>query len=173
MLIYLQLLDTPEEQSKFEQLYRTYRGLMFHVAKQILNNDADAEDAVHQAFLSIIDHFEKISEIQCPKTQTFVVIIVERKAIDIYRANLRHAVLPLDEDFCGIKVMIPEDSQLLSAIERLPARYRQVLMLRFEIGFTTKEIGDMFGMNPKSVQRLLWRAKDALRNSLAKDGVEV
>lgn len=172
MLVYLQMLDTPEEQSKFEQLYRTYRGLMFHVARQILNNDSDAEDAVHQAFLSIINHFEKISEIRCPKTQTFVVIIVERKAIDIYRANLRHAVLPLDEEVCGITVTLPEESGILSAIECLPARYREVLLLRFKSGFSTKEIGELFEMSPKSVQRLLWRAKDALRKALVKDGVE-
>ena len=49
MLIYLQMIDTPEERSKFELLYREYRGLMFHVANRILENDQDAEDAVHQA----------------------------------------------------------------------------------------------------------------------------
>lgn len=172
MLVYLQMLDTPEDQLKFEQLYRTYRGLMFHVAKRILNHDSDAEDAVHQAFLSIINHFEKISEVTCPKTQAFVVIIVERKAIDIYRANLRQTALPLDEELYGITVTIPEESEIVSAIERLPARYREVLLLRFKLGFTTKEIGQLFEMSPKSVQRLLWRAKDSLRKALEKDGVE-
>ena len=52
-LVYLQLIDSPEEQSRFEELYTTYRKLMFHVAKGILGNDQDAEDAVHDAFLSI------------------------------------------------------------------------------------------------------------------------
>lgn len=32
MIIYLQMLETPEEKSKFEQLYLEYKGLMFHVA---------------------------------------------------------------------------------------------------------------------------------------------
>ena len=47
MIIYLQMLETPEEKSKFEQLYLEYKGLMFHVAYEILHNEQDAEDAVH------------------------------------------------------------------------------------------------------------------------------
>ncbi|MGN0335849.1 MAG: hypothetical protein ACI4DV_09385 [Lachnospiraceae bacterium] len=32
----------------FEILYYRYQGLMFHVANEILHNEYDAEDAVHQ-----------------------------------------------------------------------------------------------------------------------------
>lgn len=46
MLIYLQMLETPEEKSLFEQIYLEYCGLMFHVAYEILHNEQDAEDAV-------------------------------------------------------------------------------------------------------------------------------
>lgn len=37
MMIYLQMIDTPEGRSKFELLYLEYRGLMFHVANKIVN----------------------------------------------------------------------------------------------------------------------------------------
>ena len=55
MLIYLQMLETPEEKSLFEQIYLEYCGLMFHVAYEILHNEQDAEDAVHQAFVKIAE----------------------------------------------------------------------------------------------------------------------
>ena len=32
MIIYLQMLETEEEKSKFEQLYTQYRGLMYRIA---------------------------------------------------------------------------------------------------------------------------------------------
>lgn len=32
MLIYLQMLESPEERSILEQIYLEYRGLMYHVA---------------------------------------------------------------------------------------------------------------------------------------------
>ena len=60
MLIYLQMIETPEDQSKFEQIYEKYLGLMYHVALKILENHEDAEDAVHQAFVSIAENLSLI-----------------------------------------------------------------------------------------------------------------
>ena len=60
MLIYMMMLETPEEKSLFEQIYLEYRGLMFHVAYEILHNEQDAEDAVHQAFVKIAENIKKI-----------------------------------------------------------------------------------------------------------------
>ena len=39
MIIYLQILETQDDQSKFEQIYLEYRNLMFYVAYGILRND--------------------------------------------------------------------------------------------------------------------------------------
>ena len=60
MLFFLMMIDSDEERSKFEIIYNNYRNLMFFVAKNILNNDSDAEDAVHDAFLKIIKILENI-----------------------------------------------------------------------------------------------------------------
>ena len=87
MIIYLQMIESDEDKSKFEQLYIMYKGLMFHVAMKILKNEFDAEDAVHQAFLSLIENLKKISDVKCPKTRAYTVIITERKAIDIIRSR--------------------------------------------------------------------------------------
>ena len=57
LTLYLQMLDTPEEKVRFEEVYLTYRGLMYHTANRILHNRQDAEDAVHNAFLQVIKHF--------------------------------------------------------------------------------------------------------------------
>lgn len=57
LVYYLQMLDTPEEKIRFEQIYLKYRGLMYHVANGILHDRQDAEDAVHNAFLRIIKKF--------------------------------------------------------------------------------------------------------------------
>ena len=76
MLIYMMMLETPEEKSLFEQIYLEYRGLMFHVAYEILHNEQDAEDAVHQAFVKIAENIKKIDTPVCPKTHSYVVTIV-------------------------------------------------------------------------------------------------
>lgn len=46
MLIYLQMIDDPQDRSLFEQIYETYKNAMYHRAYRILRNEQDAEDAV-------------------------------------------------------------------------------------------------------------------------------
>lgn len=170
MLIYLQMLDTPEEQSLFERLYYAYRTMMFHIARKVVHNEQDAEDAVHQAFLSILNNLEKFSDVECLETRRLIVIIAERKAIDIYRTTHRHTTVPYEDDTCGVEITLPEESVLACAMVKLPARYREVLQLRFGLGLSTKEIGKLFDMRQDSVQKLVWRAKQALQRQLEKDG---
>ena len=92
MFLYLSLIDDEEDKSKFEIIYREYRQLMYYVADRILGDTKDSEDVVHDAFLKIIEHIEKISDPKCPQTRYFVVTIVERKAIDLYRQRQRRLV---------------------------------------------------------------------------------
>lgn len=82
MIIYLQMLETPEEKSKFEQLYLEYKGLMFHVAYEILHNEQDAEDAVHQAFVKIAENIKKIDDptrIKSVKVTLFLLLRIPLK----------------------------------------------------------------------------------------------
>ncbi len=166
MLIYLQMIETEEDRSKFEAIYHQYRLLMFSVANKILNNPHDAEDAVHQAFVSIIDNLDKIGEVDCPETKSYVVIITEHKAIDIIRSRKHLSREELIDALHGIEVPLPGDNGLADAMAKLPARYREVLLLRFDNGYSTKEIAKMLGMTEGSTQKLIWRAKEALRKEL-------
>lgn len=104
MIIYLQMIESDEDKSKFEQLYIMYKGLMFHVAMKILKNEFDAEDAVHQAFLSLIENLKKISDVKCPKTRAYIVIITERKAIDIIRSRSKLVDMEFWESTYGIEI---------------------------------------------------------------------
>lgn len=85
LMMYLNLVDTPEEKSKFKQLYDKYRNLMFFCAKEILKDDGLAEDAVQEALIKLTKYLKKINEVECHKTKHFIVIIVESASKDIYR----------------------------------------------------------------------------------------
>ena len=170
MLVYLQALSDEQERASFEALYLRYRSLMLSVARKFLSEPQDAEDAVHQAFLSILKNFNKISAIDCPETRAFVVIIVERKSLDILRA--RQKTVPLEEMEHGVEIPLPGDSGLADALAKLPARYRQVLLLRFAYGYTTRELAKEFGMTQSTVQKLVWRAKEALEKLYEEGGAQ-
>ena len=170
MLIYLQMIESEEDKSKFLEIYNQYKYLMFSVANRILKNEYDAEDAVHQAFVSIIDNLNKIGAVDCPETRSYVVIITENKAIDIIRSRKHLAGEELNDAIHGIEIPLPGDNGLADAMAKLPVRYREVLLLRFDNGYNTKELAKMLGMTQGSVQKLIWRAKDALKKQLEKDG---
>ena len=173
MLIYLQMIESEEDKSKFEAIYNQYRYLMYTAANRILNNQFDAEDAVHQAFLSIIDNLDKVREVDCPETRSYVVIITERKAIDIIRARKRFTGEDIIDKLPGIDIPLPGDHGLADAMAKLPARYREVLLLRFDNGYNTKEIAKMMDMTEGSMQKLIWRAKEALHKQLEADECEI
>lgn len=170
MLIYLQMLETPEERSKFESLYLRYRGLMHYVAMELLHNRQDAEDAVHQAFLSVLQHLQKISDIDCPETRSYLVIITERKAIDLLRERQHLTDEALDEGRLGVHIPLPGDNGLADALAKLPPRYREILLLRFDCGYSTRELADMLDMDRATVQKLIWRAREALKKTYGEGG---
>lgn len=169
MIIYLSMLDTPQERSKFDRIYLKYKDLMFYVANQVLHNTYDAEDAVHEAFLSILKNLDKISDVESQKTRGFVVTIVERKAIDILRKQRRTDEVTLNENVLGRAA--PEPAGLEEAIGKLPGHYRNVLMLKYVSGFSTGEIAKMLGITSSGVSKLLSRAKTELRTILEEEGI--
>ena len=172
MLLYLAAIQEPEDREKFRVLYTNYRGLMFHVARRILGNDQDAEDAVHNAFEKIIEQIEKISHPDSPKTKAFVVTIVEHKAIDLYRKKQRRGEAPLVEEISGIDPGPQEDaSPLAQCILRLPGRYREFFRLKYELGYSTREAGQLMGLSWAAARKLEQRAKEKLRALCQEEGI--
>ena len=163
--LYLQMLDSEEEQSRFTQLYLLCRNLMFRAAIRLLHNETDAEDAVHQAFLAVLQHFSKIHKIDGPETKAYVVIITERKAIDMLRARKRFTDEDLDE-LENTAISPPGDGGLADAMAGLPRRYREALLLHCLHGYSTAELASLWNMKQASVQKLLWRAKQLLRERM-------
>lgn len=158
------MLEGEALRDRFEQLYLHYRRMMFYTAMRILHDEPDAEDAVHQAFLSILENFERIADLEDPKTQAYILVTTERKAIDIVREGKRFVEAEMDQ--LGAEYEPPGISDLSAAMERLPARYRRVMLLRYQDGYTVKELADMLGMKRGTVDKLLWRAKLRLKQLL-------
>ena len=62
LAILLAALESEADKQKFTDIYEQYHPQMEQTALRILKNQHDAEDAVQNAFMQIIRHFEKIDE---------------------------------------------------------------------------------------------------------------
>lgn len=172
MFLYLAMIDSDTDKSKFEILYSEYKNLMYYTANRILRNSSDAEDVVHQAFLKIIEILNTISSPRCHKTRALLVTITEHKAIDLYREKQRRNVLPLAEEYIGaapaaeIERLAARDT-LAAAIASLPPRYRSVLLLRYDCGYSNAEIANILDTTEPNVRKLIQRAKEKLSAALS------
>lgn len=165
MLIYLQMIETEEEQSKFELIYHEYFPLMFHIAYQILHHQQDAEDAVHQAFVSIAENITKIDQPLSPQTKRYVAIIAENKAIDVHRKSQRHPITSLEDvsPGIGIPVEYDGDDELVKCILELNPLQRQVIWLKYHYGYSLREISSMLKISLPWAIQLDQRAKKKLK----------
>lgn len=174
MLIYLSLIETEEDKRKFERIYLSYKQTMFYAANRILKNHYTSEDAVHQAFLRVVDHLDKINEKDCHKSRSFLVVITEHIAIDIYRKQKRENTLSFDE----LEIYIsdntsPEDNvidEVSTAIASLPVNYSTILRLKFSQGYNDSEIAQILDITEDNVRQRISRAKKKLNQLLQKDG---
>lgn len=169
--MFLQMLDSPEAQSKFEILYHSYRALMLAVAYRILQSREDAEDAVHSAFVSIAENMEKTGDPSDPRTKAWIVTITENKAINLYRYRKRHPKLSLEEEAVGIPVTYTGDNVLARCLAALPAQYRQVLLLKYHYGYDNRELGKLLGISQANAIKRTQRAKAALEAICQKEGI--
>lgn len=171
MLAYIQTMENDRDRARFEQIYLRYRDLMFHLANRILNNDRDAEDAVHNAFLYLVEHMEKIDGPECPKTKSYIVTVVESKAIDIYRRKSRHPQLSLEETQLGWEPDLGQAGAVARCLAQLPKRYRQVLLLKYSHGYSDGEIAQLLHITPTNAAKLVYRAKQKLDTICQKEGI--
>lgn len=171
MIVYMQIIDTPEDKHKFEVLYLEYRGLMFYIANQVLNNEQDAEDAVHTAFIAIAENIQKIEKPVCPKTKGYVVTVVENKAIDLYRRKQRHPKIPFDEETAGLTVSYDGSHTIARCFSLLPAQARHILMLKYRYGYNNREIAKILNITQDTAIKRIQRAKQKLEELCAEEGV--
>ncbi len=153
-----------EEANKFEKIYENYWRLAYSIALKVLRSEADAEDVVQQTFLYLFRNLDKVRDVDSPSTKAYIAKTAEHRAVDIIRAKQRFVSLDDYPDFTAphMGALHP----LEDALSQLPERYRQLLVLQYIEGYSTKEIAGMLGMKRGTVQKTMWRAKTMLAEIL-------
>ena len=178
MLLFLSMLDTAEEQSKFTLLYEKYRYLMWYVAKDILKDRDLAEDAVQEAFLALTKHLDQVEEVDSPRTKRFLVTIAKSRAIDLLRREKRAEFTeyedalgdaPGSDDTLDTYLQAESYERLVEAIRSLDEAYRVVLECRYLHELSEKETAAVLGLTEKTVNVRAYRARNKLKEVLAQD----
>jgi RNA polymerase sigma-70 factor (ECF subfamily) len=174
--------------SAFERFVREFGPPMRAVARRMLKNDEDADDALQEAFLAAfkaLPSFEGRSALG-----TWLHRIVVNAALMKLRARQSrgpaHETREVDEllpEFVGLGVFstaqrqwseLPEDPvvraelcvEVRSAIESLPEPYRMALLLRDIEELSNEELAQALGVTVNAAKIRVHRARQALRTLL-------
>lgn len=158
----------------FEVLMRRYNQRMYRIALAILRDDAEAEDAMQQAYLSAFTHLSQFRE--ATKFSAWLGRIVVNKASTLLRKQAKTRLSLLEEEKPESKAPSPEEHavgrQLTSIIEaailELPEMYRVVFMMRAVEEMSTEETARCLSISEETAKIRLHRARARLRELIEK-----
>ena len=170
LICYLQILDTPEEKNRFEQIYLKYRSLMYHAADSILHNRQDAEDAVHNAFLRIMKHFRRLQTIPAQDLAPWVTVVARNEAISLQRKRKEETPLEDWDDLSEPLEAVTDYHALVDILTRLPQTYRTALEMKLLLGYSDGEIASKLGLSKTAVSTRINRGRQLLRDIVEREG---
>ena len=88
-----------EDGETLELLYRTYKNKMFYIAMKLLEDSAEAENIVHDTFLILLEHLERIGDIKDKKTWNYIVTILKNRCFDWMRKQKYYKYADDKENF--------------------------------------------------------------------------
>lgn len=178
LMFYISLIDFSEDKEKFEKLYDEYGRLMKYIACDILEDEYLAEDAVHEAFIKLIRYLKKIDDVKCPKTKTFIAILIRSISLDMLKKEKRVKFSNIDDaldsptenkDFLDNI----NTTELVLAISSLPNTYRDIIELKAYYELSDREIADILKISSSAARKRLERARKALKECLKGGGENV
>jgi RNA polymerase sigma-70 factor (ECF subfamily) len=139
----------------FEQLVVARGPELYRYLAMRLRNESDARDALQETFLAA---WQSLPSLRQPaRFWPWLVAIAAHKAADVVRA--RRPV----PDRAGVVDREEEDAlEVREALDRLPPRFREVLLLRYGLQLSEHEVADVLGIRVGTVKSRSARARKAL-----------
>lgn len=179
LTVYLSMLETEQERKKMEDLYEEHKYALFHYAIKITRNQSMAEDAVHNAFISIIKGKEKYLNLDCMDFRRSAVTIVRNKCIDLLRKqkpysnkSMEELEIFLESDEIPVEEQVIFESEyelIRKHMNTIDEISKQVLVMKYLLNMSYKEIGEELGMTPEHVDTRIMRAKAKVRKLMEED----
>jgi len=166
-----------DSKENFIRLIHQYQNLIFSVCLKLTGDYFAAEDLTQETFIAAYRHLD---EFDGRAEKAWLGRIASNKCIDYQRQASRRAVPVTEEEMPGVetadhneplKLFLNREvlEELRACCDALPPPYSEVALKHFLEGKTAGEIAEELGVNRKTVQTRIYRARDMLRKSYRKE----
>lgn len=179
------------DHAAFETLMRRHNGRLFRVARTILKDEAEAEDALQEAYLEAYRHIRDFRG--TAQFSTWLTRIVINQALMRVRKQKRDpVVVPITQsrgapegeiDPSGVNDVVDESGESPSSailraeirnlleqkIDELPVAFRTVFVMREVEDMTVQETAECLSIPEATVRTRFFRARALLRDAIARD----
>ena len=172
-------LVASSDDNALAELYDRFGGLAYGLALRILRDEALAQDAVQEAFLSVWRTADRFLA-ERARASTWILTIVHRRAVDLVRREDRRRGEPLESAPEPTTPETVEDQATLGyqrrgvqeALRRLPPEQREALELGYYAGLTQSQLAERLGQPLGTIKSRTFTGLTRLRELLSQAGLE-
>ena len=167
------------ERRHIEYAVEKYSQMLFRICYGILCNKQDAEDAVQEAFYRVCLNAEVFEQPDGDTTAALIYTYTRNVVINHYHKKKRRSVIlhdiadadsMTDDGDCDLALLLAREeatADVRRAVDALPERYREVIVLKYYEDKKNTEIALLLGEGQNVINGRIFRAKKMLRKSLA------
>ena len=173
-------LAAREDEEALARIYDRYSRVAYGLALRIVRDQALAEDAVQEAFLTVWRTAGSFRADRA-KPSTWILTLVHRRAVDVVRREERRRAAPLEgteePDERGLaadeEIELTDRRRIVQeALRQLPDEQREALELAYYGGLTQSELAERLSVPLGTIKSRMFTGLRRLRDLLSEAGVD-
>lgn len=160
----------PLDEAAFTELYMQHVDAVYRICYSFLKNRADAEDAVQETFLRLMQSQKPLENES--HLRGWLVVTASNVCKNMLHSWIWQKRQEVEdwETVLQSKTQTPEENAVLTALIQLPEKYKTVLYLYYYEEYSCKEIAEAMEKKESTVRSLLKRGRAALQKEMGGDG---
>ena len=154
----------------FEEFFEATHRRLFTALCLVTGERYEAEEIAQEAFLRVLEHWERVAELEDPESYVF------RVAMNVFRSRYRRAALavrrrlslapPAFDDLAAVEAR----DEVIRLLRPLPPRQRAAVLATSILDLSADEAGHLLGIRPATVRALASRARTRMKDEAVDPG---
>ena len=155
------------KEKKIENYIVENRNTFYKIAYSYTQNEEDALDIVQEAIYKALSSIDSLKDVEKIKSWFYKILI--RTSIDFIRKNKKY--IPIDNMLEKSDYDEYKNLDLDNALNKIPTKYKTIIILRYFEDFKIDEIANMLDENVNTIKSRLYTALKKLKIQMKGNGL--